>query len=205
MSNTRKSLADIVNGSGRDDLARLFLETEAATDLVPLPRGKYRCRITDGELTESRSAKPGYSITFVVDDGEHKGRRVWHTCWLTPAAMPMTRRDLLKLGVTELRMLDRPLPAGIVCEVQVALRVDDDGVARNRVVSFDVVAVLPDPTGDEDFASTVAASPAVVQPAPAAATPVPAATLKQPAVGRYLPGQKTLPIMDEPKAKGGAA
>jgi hypothetical protein len=50
-------------------------------------------------------------------------------------------------------MLDRPLPAGFVCDVKVALRVDDDGVERNRVVSFNVVEVLADPTGDDDFAS----------------------------------------------------
>jgi len=50
-------------------------------------------------------------------------------------------------------MLDQPLPAGFVCDVKVALRVDDDGVERNRVVSFSVVEVLADPTGDDDFAS----------------------------------------------------
>jgi len=50
-------------------------------------------------------------------------------------------------------MLDRPLPGGFVCDVKVALRVDDDGVERNRVVSFAVVAVLTDPTADDDFPS----------------------------------------------------
>jgi len=39
------------------------------------------------------------------------------------------------------------------------LRVDDDGVERNRVVSFDVVEVLADPTGDKDFASPLPATP----------------------------------------------
>jgi hypothetical protein len=65
----------------------------------------------------------------------------------------MTKRDLAKLGVTSLDMLDRPLPAGIVCDVKVVLRVDDDGVERNRVVSFNVVEVLADPTADAAFAS----------------------------------------------------
>ena len=32
-------------------------------------------------------------------------------------------------------------------------RADDAGAERNRVVSFDVVAVLADPTADDDFAS----------------------------------------------------
>jgi hypothetical protein len=70
----------------------------------------------------------------------------------------MTKRDLAKLGVTSLDMLDRPLPVGIVCDVKVVLRVDDDGVERNRVVSFDVVEMLADPTGDDDFASPLPAT-----------------------------------------------
>jgi hypothetical protein len=155
---SRKSLVDVLNGKTRDELARQFEEAEAAGDMLPLPRGTYRCRITDGELVTSKSGTPGYSLTFTVDDGEHKSRRLWHTLWLTPAALPMTKRDLLKLGCSTLDMLDRPLPPGIVCDVKVALRADDDGVERNRVVSFNVVAVLADPTADDDFASPLPAT-----------------------------------------------
>lgn len=149
----RKSLVDVLNGTTRAELARQFDEAEAAGDMLSLPRGTYRCRVTDGELVTSKSGTPGYTLTFTVDDGEHKGRRLWHSAWLTPAALPMTKRDLAKLGVTSLDMLDRPLPAGFVCDVKVVLRADDDGVERNRVVSFNVVEVLVDPTGDDDFAS----------------------------------------------------
>jgi hypothetical protein len=151
---TRKSLVDVLHGTSREQLARAFEETEVADDMRPLPRGTYRCRITDGELTESRGGTPGFTLTFTVDDGDHKGRRVWHTAWLTPAALPMTKRDLGKLGVTTLDMLERSLPQGFVCDVRIALRTDDDGTERNRVVSFEVVELLDDPTGDEDFAST---------------------------------------------------
>jgi hypothetical protein len=156
---TRKSLVDVLNGGSRAELARQFDEAEAAGDMLPLPRGEYRCRLTDGELVTSKGGTPGYQVVFTVDDGEHKGRKLWHTSWLTAAALPMTKRDLAKLGVTSLDMLDRPLPAGFVCDVKVALRVDDDGVERNRVVSFAVVEVLADPTGDDDFASPLPASP----------------------------------------------
>jgi hypothetical protein len=92
-------------------------------------------------------------LTFTVDDGEHKGRKLWHTAWLTPAALPMTKRDLAKLGVTSLDMLERPLPTGFVCDVKVVVRADDDGTERNRVATFDVVEILADPTADDDFAS----------------------------------------------------
>jgi len=152
-THTRKSLVDVLNGTARAELARQFDEAEAAGDMLPLPRGTYRCRVTDGELVTSKGGTPGYTLAFTVDDGEHKGRRLWHSAWLTPAALPMTKRDLAKLGVTSLDMLDRPLPAGIVCDVKVVLRVDDDGVERNRVVSFNVVEVLADPTADAAFAS----------------------------------------------------
>jgi hypothetical protein len=150
---TRKSLVDVL-GETRDKLARQFEQTEAAGDMVTLPRGVYRCRVTDGEpVTSKKSQTPGYQIVFTVDDGDHKGRKLWHTAWLTDAAMPMSKRDLAKLGVTSLDMLDRPLPACFVCDVKVALRADDDGVVRNRVVSFTVVDVLADPTADDDFGS----------------------------------------------------
>lgn len=157
-THTRKSLVDVLGGTSRDELARQFDEAEAAGDMLPVPRGEYRCRVTDGELVTSKGGTPGYSLVFTIDDGEHKGRKFWHTAWLTPAALPMTKRDLAKLGVTSLDMLERPLPAGFVCGVKVALRVDDDGVERNRVVSFNVVDVLADPTADADFASPPAAS-----------------------------------------------
>ena len=88
-THTRKSLVDVLNGTSRDQLARQFAEAEAAGDMLPLPRGTYRCRVTDGELVASKGGTPGYSLTFTVDDGEHKGRKLWHTAWLTPAALPM--------------------------------------------------------------------------------------------------------------------
>ena len=155
MTTPRKSLVDVLAGTSRDELARQFAEAEAAGDMVPLPRGTYRCRLIAGELVTSKTNTPGYALTFAVDAGEHRGRRVWHTAWLTPAALPMSKRDLGKLGVTSLDMLERPLPPGIVADVRVVLRADDDGVERNRVSGFDVVAVLPDPTGDDDFPSTL--------------------------------------------------
>ena len=148
----RKNLADVLGGA-RADLARQFEEAEVAGDLAPLPRGTYRCRLTGGELTTAKSGTPGFALTFSVDDGEHKGRKLWHNVWLTPAALPLAKRDLGKIGITSLAMLDRPLPAGFVCVVKAVVRADDDGVERNRVATFDVVEVLDDPTADSDFPS----------------------------------------------------
>lgn len=151
MTPTRKSLAAVLAGTSRDDLARLFNEAEAAGDLRPLPAGTYRCLVSDGTLDTAKSGTPGYSLTFTVREGEHKGRKFWLTCWLTPAAMPMSKRDLGKLGITNLDMLETRLPQGIVADVRVVEHVDDDGTARNRVKGFEVVEIIADPTRDEAF------------------------------------------------------
>jgi hypothetical protein len=82
-------------------------------------------------------------LTFQVLDGDHTGRRFWHDLWLTPAAMPMTKRDLGKLGVARLEQLERPLPQGIRCRVRLVVHRDDDGSERNRVRSLAVIGIEP--------------------------------------------------------------
>jgi len=66
--------------------------------------------------------------------------------------MPMTKRDLNKLGVTDIEQLESPLPTGIRCKVQLVLRCNDDGTQYNRVRSFTVTGMDPDPHMDPDFA-----------------------------------------------------
>jgi hypothetical protein len=153
-----RRLTDILNGAGREDLVRRFNETEAAPEYAPVPRGVYAADLTGGEFTNSATGTPGYTLVFTIREGEFIGRRVWHTLWLTTDAMPMTKRDLAKLGVTRLDQLDRHLPQGIVCEITVALRTDDDGQARNRLTRYEVVDIRPDATADEDFAGGAAAT-----------------------------------------------
>jgi hypothetical protein len=150
----RRKLTDILRGNDRDDLARAWDQTEAAADLGPLPRGQYIATILSGEPTTSRKDTPGYKLTFQVLEGDYAGRRFWHDLWLTKAALPMTKRDLLKLGVRSLDQLDRPLPQGIRCHVRLTLQRDDDGGERNRVQSFEVVGIdPPDPFAPADDAA----------------------------------------------------
>ena len=92
-------LTDVLAES-EGSLLRQWNETEAAEDFAPLPGGEYVARIIAGELCASRTnSTPGYKLTFKVLDGEHTGRQFWHDIWLTPAALPMAKRDLGKLGV----------------------------------------------------------------------------------------------------------
>jgi hypothetical protein len=143
---TRKSLSDILREGDRQNLSHAWGETQAAEDFAPLPSGEYVARIVGAELFTSKTkGTAGYKLAFRVLEGEHQGRQFWHDIWLTPAALPMAKRDLLKLGVTALEQLERPLPPGIRCRVKLAFRRDDDGTEYNRVKRFEVIGIdLPE-------------------------------------------------------------
>jgi hypothetical protein len=138
----RKKLSDILRGTDRDALSKTWENTEAAKDLEPLPAGEYVFRILAGELFTSQRGTPGYKLSLEVAEGEHEGRRAWHEVYLTPAALPMAKRDLAKLGVSALEQLDRPLPQGILIRGRLALRTDG-GSPHNRLVRFEAAGVEP--------------------------------------------------------------
>jgi len=110
---TRKSLSDILHNSDRESLSRAWDETKAAEDFAPLPAGEYVCHaIAADPFNAKLKGTPGVKLAFRVIEGEHVGRQVWHDCWLTPAALSQTKRDLGKLGITALEQLEKPLPPG---------------------------------------------------------------------------------------------
>jgi hypothetical protein len=144
--NPRRSLSQILNDNDRTKLKQAWNDTQAAGELAPLPPGEYVAHILSGELDTAKTGTLGYKLTFTVVEGEHVGRRFWHDIWLTPAALPMAKRDLVKLGITDLDMLDKPLPQGIRVKAKIVLRHDDDGNEHNRVKTFDVVGIdKPEP------------------------------------------------------------
>ncbi|MCD0459211.1 DUF669 domain-containing protein [Roseiconus lacunae] len=151
-------LSDILREQGKlDDIAAAWDSTDAAGDFDTLPKGEYVADIVKGDAIESRTnATPGYRLTFEVAEGDHVGGRFWHECWFTEAALSRTKRDLGKLGVTDLRQLEQPLPAVFRCRVKLAVRRDDDGNESNRVRLFDVLEVIrPEP---DAFAPTTEAN-----------------------------------------------
>jgi len=138
----RKSLSDILHNGERENLSRAWGETQAAEDFAPLPAGEYACHVIAADPFNAKTkGTPGVKIAFKVIEGDHQGRQVWHDCWLTPAALSQSKRDLGKLGVTSLEQLERPLPPGIRCRVKVTLRKDDEGNEFNRVKRFEVVGI----------------------------------------------------------------
>jgi hypothetical protein len=140
----RKKLSDILQqGGGREQLASLWKTTAAAAEFAPLPKGEYTFRILAGELFTAKRGTPGYKLTLEVTEGDFEGRRAWCDFWLTQPALPMTKRDLAKIGVTDLDQLEKPLPAGILIRGKLALRTDDDGNESNRLVRFECVGIEP--------------------------------------------------------------
>jgi hypothetical protein len=139
----RRRLSDILNGQG-DDFRNNWNNTTAADDFAPLPPGKYLCRIINGEPGKSKKkGTPSYRLTFKVKEGDYAGRNLWDDLWLTPAALPGTKRDLAKIGVTDFAQLDQPLPQGILVMVSATIDRDDDGNERNRVRILKAVGIEP--------------------------------------------------------------
>ena len=123
----------------------------AADDFDPVPAGKYKARIIDGNLTESAGGTPTYKVTFEITEGEHAGRWLWYDIWLTEGAHRYAKRDLEKLGITSEGQLSDPLTRGYLCEVRGVVRRDDDGNEWSREKWFRVIGEESDPTADPAF------------------------------------------------------
>jgi hypothetical protein len=128
-----------------------FDKAEAAADRLPLPRGRYACRVVKIERFQSRSGTPGIKLGFRVAKGEHEGRRLWLDCWATAAALPRTKRELAKLGITtsaQLATPDWPRLGRLRLYVTTTVRTGDDGRQWNEVAGFDVQGIDPEPAAD---------------------------------------------------------
>jgi hypothetical protein len=107
--------------------------------------------LRDGQLHRANSGSASYRLTFKVVTGPYTGRTIWHDCWLTDKALPMSKRDLAKVGITSAAQMEMPMPQKFRCKVHLALLRDDDGKERNRVKKFEVVAVEDATLEDADF------------------------------------------------------
>jgi hypothetical protein len=149
----RKKLSDILRNADRESLADTWKRTEAAAEFAPLPAGDYVFRILSGALFTAKRGTLGYKLTLEVTEGEYENRRAWHDLWLTPAALPRSKRDLAKIGVTDLEQLEKPLPVGILIRGKLALRPNDDGSESNRLIRFECAGIEPgdafEPKDDE--------------------------------------------------------
>lgn len=154
----RPPLTALVNRNTPGDQLGKFDTTEAAAEYAPLPRGVYEATVETGGLTVSPNKKTGYQLTFRVTAGEHSGRQLRKTYWLTDAAMTYSKRDLAKFGLTTEAKLKAPFDGGRhVVKLDVVLKTDDDGRQWNEVKAVTVVRVqepepnpFPPPTSGGD-------------------------------------------------------
>jgi hypothetical protein len=138
----RKKLMDILRQpGGRDQLTRLWETTTPAEEFVPLPPGDYTFRILSGDLFRAKTGTPGYRWTLEVTEGQYKGRLAWADFWLTADALPMTKRDLAKIGIDSLADLEQPLPPGILIRGRLIIRRSDDWYECNRLLRFECAGV----------------------------------------------------------------
>ena len=145
---------DVLREDEWSDLAQLYVETEAAPDLEPIPAGEYEVHLVGGKLIRSNEkGTRGFRLALEVVAGEYRGRRVWDTSWLTRDAMPTAQRKLAPLGIHSLDQLREPLPENLFCKVKVAVRREDDGSLWNRVLTISDVVRRPHYSRivDEDF------------------------------------------------------
>jgi hypothetical protein len=135
----KKLLRDIVKGTV-DDFKQTWDRTEASEGFPPFPSGQYRCLIAGGEMFNTdKNSTPGYKVVFEVTTSPYAGRKFWHSIWLTDKALAMAKAELAKLGITRPEQLEQPLPPGMIADVKVVLRTNDDGDQFNRVKTFQVI------------------------------------------------------------------
>jgi len=133
--------------SDKDILRRLkalddeWQETEAAAEgsFEPLPEDDYHCIVVDADLVTSQNDNVGLNVQFEVLDGDHEGRHVFHTFWLTERNLPYVKRDLAILGYEAKTASELMKAKGKLMHKKAILRVGQEeyeGKVRNRVKWF---------------------------------------------------------------------
>ena len=164
-----ETLASMFNsipaGPDHSGLAAAFDTTTPAESPEPVPAGEYPVRAVDARLGENRRGTPQYVMRLEIADGEHAGRRLVWRAYLSPAALPHSKRDLARLGLGTYGQLETGAVPGGLLMARVALRKDDSGTAFNEVRALEPVprtAIPPAPSP-----ASPAAQPQPEPPAPA--------------------------------------
>lgn len=158
-----------------DDLAAAFDSAETAAELEPIPAGRYVARLTEGDFITSGRGTKGYQLAFEMLEGEHEGRKAWATYWLSPRALPYSKKELARVGITRYEQMSTP-PVGKQFKVRIALREGQDGRLHNEVKDVETLAdappTVPTPREEEhDEAEVPDAEPVSGTTAPRAEVP----------------------------------
>ncbi len=166
-----ETLASMFNstpaGPDRSTLAAQFDTTTPAESSEPVPAGEYAARAVDARLGENRRGTPVYSMRLEITNGEHTGRRLMWRAYLSPAALPHSKRDLAWLGLDSFTQLEAGAVPGGLLMARVALRKDDSGAVFNEVRALEPAPRTATPPAPPP--ACPAAQPQPEPPAPAAA------------------------------------
>ena len=141
------------------ELDEEWQETEAAEEgsFEPLPEDDYECIVVDAEMVKSSNDNIGLNVQFEVLNGDHEGRHVYHTFWLTEKNLPYVKRDLAILGYEAKTASELMKAKGALMHKKAVLRVGQEeyeGRTRNRVKWFTRVEeaqAAAAEAGDDDF------------------------------------------------------
>lgn len=127
-------------------------DVEARPDFdQPIPRGVYRCKITDITSGESKSSgNPMLTVEYEVSErGDHKGRKLWDYIVLNDASAWKLKQLTDALGLGSKGTLDTDAAVGERVLVRVKHETDDRD-PDNVVVRGRVGSVNPLPEVDDD-------------------------------------------------------
>jgi len=110
----------------------------------PLPQGTYTVKIAGLEKRTSQNNNEYYSVTLIVADGQHQGRRIWDRLMLIDKA---ASRD---------RFFAVLMSAGVEGEVEL-----NDEAAMNAVLTDKIVCVDIEP---EEYNGTTKAKVVLYEP-----------------------------------------
>jgi hypothetical protein len=107
-----------------------------------LPPGTYTGTLIASRIVRSlRTKNVGVMLLWEIPR-QVRAKRVWRTLWLSPAALPRTKRELARLGVRTLADLDNdpPVRPGALCRLVIAGKTSSDGCYESRIVSWEVLS-----------------------------------------------------------------
>ena len=125
-----------------------FDTVEAAPEFTVLPPGVYKARVLRGEYKTTKDGAEAYRILFEVVEGPYEGQIVGRTWTFGAKALPYTKRDLTKLGLSTKVQLLSPFPEfghDYIVQLVVVRRCDDNGTEWNDVKRIEVIDIEETP------------------------------------------------------------
>ena len=143
-------LTGILRENGRHQDLNIPWTTAVAPEDGVLPIDTYTADIIKGEAYKSSGGHAAFKMTFVVTEGDFKGRRFWHDVYFSKPAEDLARRDIAKLGFSvfgdvskALEELEKPWRAAFRCEVRLGVKPGVNGSDFNKVLRFRVLETRP--------------------------------------------------------------